>query len=437
VSDLQRLDSWKEIAEYVGRDVRTAIRWERERGLPVHRVPGGRRGAVFAYRHEVDEWLRGPGVVAGRNGAGTRVEEPAPVEPGEGNGSTGFAWRRPALLAVLAVAFLGTAAWALRSGLRSGGDSSRPVDEVAFDAREIVARAAGTELWRHDFGRAVVRIPRNGPGRPFAVADLDGDGRGELLVSVTFARQGAAPEDELFCFSSDGRVLWSYVDREPLVFRGGTFGPPFWYGNVVAYRADGEWRVAWSQLHNVWWPSRVSIYDLAVAEGPSGPLLLAGGINNAHRAAMLAVLDGRRIAGHSPDPAGSPYECPGCEVGEPLRYFLFPPSDITGAVDYPYNATAEIRVVGERIEAHTYEALPDPGARLIFGFSRDLRLVSAAASDSWALHDRLQREGRLDHAAKDCPFYRKPPAVRSWDPSGRWVELRPENGRPAPRLASR
>ncbi len=53
----RRLDSWKEIAVYLGRDVRTAIRWEHEKGLPIHRVPGGQRKAVFAYTHEVDAWL--------------------------------------------------------------------------------------------------------------------------------------------------------------------------------------------------------------------------------------------------------------------------------------------------------------------------------------------------------------------------------------------
>lgn len=52
-----RLDSWKEIADYLKRDVRTAIRWGKERGLPVHRVPGGKRQAVFAYPHEIDAWL--------------------------------------------------------------------------------------------------------------------------------------------------------------------------------------------------------------------------------------------------------------------------------------------------------------------------------------------------------------------------------------------
>ena len=52
-----RLDSWKAIADYLGRDVRTLLRWEKERGLPVHRVPGGKRQAVFAFVSELDEWL--------------------------------------------------------------------------------------------------------------------------------------------------------------------------------------------------------------------------------------------------------------------------------------------------------------------------------------------------------------------------------------------
>jgi len=54
-----RLDSWKEIAAFFGRDERTVRRWEKERGLPAHRVPGGGRSAVFAYTHELADWLRG------------------------------------------------------------------------------------------------------------------------------------------------------------------------------------------------------------------------------------------------------------------------------------------------------------------------------------------------------------------------------------------
>ncbi len=54
-----RLDSWKEIAAFFGRDERTVKRWEKERGLPVYRVPGSARGGVFAYAEELTQWMEG------------------------------------------------------------------------------------------------------------------------------------------------------------------------------------------------------------------------------------------------------------------------------------------------------------------------------------------------------------------------------------------
>ena len=56
----RRLDSWKEIAAFFGRDERTVRRWEKESALPVHRVPGGAKGRVFAYATELDLWLSTP-----------------------------------------------------------------------------------------------------------------------------------------------------------------------------------------------------------------------------------------------------------------------------------------------------------------------------------------------------------------------------------------
>lgn len=53
----RRLDSWKAIAEYLGREVRSVQRWETERALPVYRIPGQGRGVVFAYSGELDDWL--------------------------------------------------------------------------------------------------------------------------------------------------------------------------------------------------------------------------------------------------------------------------------------------------------------------------------------------------------------------------------------------
>lgn len=62
----KRLESWKEISAYLNREVRTAMRWEKERRLPVHRIPGKRSG-VYASTAEVDAWLRA-GAAGGSNG---------------------------------------------------------------------------------------------------------------------------------------------------------------------------------------------------------------------------------------------------------------------------------------------------------------------------------------------------------------------------------
>ncbi len=51
-----RLDSWKEIAAYLKRGARTVQRWEREEGLPVHRLVHDKLGSIYAYRSELDAW---------------------------------------------------------------------------------------------------------------------------------------------------------------------------------------------------------------------------------------------------------------------------------------------------------------------------------------------------------------------------------------------
>lgn len=51
------LNSWKEIAQYLGRGVRTVQRWEAELGMPVRRPRGKSRSAVIAVMSELDQWL--------------------------------------------------------------------------------------------------------------------------------------------------------------------------------------------------------------------------------------------------------------------------------------------------------------------------------------------------------------------------------------------
>lgn len=55
----RRLDSWKEIAAYLKRDVRTVQRWEATEGLPAHRHIHQLRSSVYAYGEELDQWWTG------------------------------------------------------------------------------------------------------------------------------------------------------------------------------------------------------------------------------------------------------------------------------------------------------------------------------------------------------------------------------------------
>ena len=50
------LESWKAIAAYLNREVRTVIRWEQSEGLPVHRHRHFARSTVYAYPSELDRW---------------------------------------------------------------------------------------------------------------------------------------------------------------------------------------------------------------------------------------------------------------------------------------------------------------------------------------------------------------------------------------------
>jgi tetratricopeptide (TPR) repeat protein len=151
-----RLDSWKEIAAYLGKVERTVKRWEADRALPIHRVPGG-RGSVYAFTNELDEWLLSAKsreledqvaapVALEKDGAGSPVlADPIPVaevvtEPRLPVGMfPGGTWRVSGFL-LLTVCLIGVAGFMShrRVGVkRNGAGISRQLDQME-DARSSV-----------------------------------------------------------------------------------------------------------------------------------------------------------------------------------------------------------------------------------------------------------------------------------------------------------
>ena len=176
-----RLDSWKEIANYLKRDVRTVRRWESENGLPVHRIPGAQK--VFAYASELDTWL---------DGDSRRVPLDTEVRSG------GAAWRKPrAWGALMAAALLLTLAgsWIL-------SQHSRPL-----------AAPPRFSFTRTDYPS---------PGAAWVVsADFNGAGHSDLLVA-----NGHADTISVMLNQGDGKFgerLDIVVGREPEVLALGDF----------------------------------------------------------------------------------------------------------------------------------------------------------------------------------------------------------------------
>lgn len=85
----ERLESWKEIATYLKRDIRTVQRWEKSEGLPVHRHMHSERGTAYAYKQEIDAWWN---------------SRPPPLEEQAGNEAAGTAWRKRRFLVPAALA---------------------------------------------------------------------------------------------------------------------------------------------------------------------------------------------------------------------------------------------------------------------------------------------------------------------------------------------
>jgi Tol biopolymer transport system component len=75
-----RLDSWKDIATYLRRDVSTVQRWEKREGLPVHRHLHDKQGSVYAFKSELDSWWqRGHNLAEGADPPGAaRTMHPRP-----------------------------------------------------------------------------------------------------------------------------------------------------------------------------------------------------------------------------------------------------------------------------------------------------------------------------------------------------------------------
>jgi Tol biopolymer transport system component len=110
-----RLDSWKEIAAYLKRDVTTVQRWEKREGMPVRRHLHDRMGSVYAFRAELDAWASGRNLPAASESGRLAPSARPPAEPPPRSAiATSLTRRRFAVPLAAAALAVGAGLW-LRS----------------------------------------------------------------------------------------------------------------------------------------------------------------------------------------------------------------------------------------------------------------------------------------------------------------------------------
>ncbi len=429
----RRLDSWKEVAEYLGRDVRTATRWESQ-GLPLHRVPGGKGSSVFAFTDEIDAWMASP--------RAARAVALGPSEPGDASdapaatsATSATVLPRPrsrasiATTSLLIVAAAGVSAWLFL----------RP---AALDTATLQATATPTELTLSDGAGRTRVLHRFRPGAllvtkaPARLDDIDRDGTADVLVAIAAYDDAATrtiAHGELLNVERDGTLRWCFGFDDVMTFsEGSTSGP--W--GLSDWHVDGSGpadRIAVAGHDFTWWASMVTVLDsdgrrLGSFVNPGwmesvlwlpGGRIAVGGFNNLRDEAIFALLDGNHVDGQAPGSAGTPFACLSCNGTAPLFYATFARSEVNRVTASRFNR-AQVAALGEGILVTTSETGAERSqVNALYEFDRDLRLVRARYSDRyWDEHRRLELEGRLAHARETCPERDGPAAIHVWSQTG-------------------
>jgi hypothetical protein len=379
MTDDDRLDSWKEIAAYLKRDVRTVQRWEKLAGLPVHRVGTAKLGRVYASKAALDAWL-----ATGRTNG---LDSPRPP-----------LWRsRRVAVAVALVIATAVVVWRALPLPLAAADL-----RVQVNADGVVAHdTQGRERWRFAFPaseKAALSVFAN----PVHV----GAGRQPAVFVATAQRHrradGGAESGQLREFDLGGRYRRTFSFTDQIAIGGKPFGPP-WSLDAFAVdeRADGTRRIAVAGHHDLWSPSLVTLLDqdwrrigtfvhLGWIEWVfwlGRERLLVGGFSEEHQGGLVALLD--------PD---------ALERG-PLKMAVMPRSEVNTVTGSRFNR-AVVQLSGERIVARTIEVPSDgqEGVDILYEFTPDLALISATPSARyWDTHRALEIAGKITHGRDACP----------------------------------
>jgi hypothetical protein len=427
------LTSWKEIAAYLDRDVRTCIRWEKKFGLPVHRLDKDSKSKVFAYRDEIDRWLKD-------RSAPEFLDGMRAFSGGQGG----------RLLIVLVLLILAGAAYFLIPGIRS---DAVPAGFHVRGTSLVVTNARGTELWHHDTGladlereafyrehyqdkkRGVDYVPK---WPLISIRDINGDGRPETLFSTQTASE--LNEGVLLCFNSKGRELWRFTAGRELAFGDKVYRREYRiFGfDVADYDGDGKPEILVISFHKPDWPCQVATLDASgniegeywnsgyLMDAMSGDVdgdgkkeIVLAGVNNGYRRGCVIVFKDGNVQGSSPQDEGA-YRSASLGPGTQSAYILFPTADFHLFLGQQGDPVNHLWIHdGGGMTGMTHDT------QIYFDLNRRLECTSATLSNySRNLYELLAQEGKV-HGPLDKDYETKLAEDFLYYEKGAWVKKAP------------
>lgn len=390
------LTSWKEIADYLGVNVRTAQKWEQERQLPVRRLPGA-KGRVSADPDEIDRWKR-----------------EALVKAAWWANLTFLRWYAAVVTAVLLAGSGFALGWYLV--LHSKGPPA--LFRVEFNTL-VVTDSEGREVWRHTFDHAMETSWYAGKEGHLRIwfGDLEGDARQETLF-VYWPADNEVVGTALYCFSNKGAVKWKFTPGAQVSDATQTYSQTYL---IAAFQVTdlglGRGRsVLVTSRHATYHPTQFALVDrsgmktgeywhsghldymtTSDLDGDGVPEILLAGVNNGYRAATLVVLDPHQVRGASFQGQDSPYQIRGYGPAAEKAVVLFPRTCINRIFEW-YNMGRQISVTDGIIHLAVYERL-DGDYVVLYSIDRTFRVVRVEVNDKFkALHRDLEVSGKLSHS---------------------------------------
>jgi hypothetical protein len=381
----RRLSGWKEISVHFGRGVRTAPQaLSPEPALAAAAPTSPTLGRVSWFfltvavlvLVAVTLWL------AGHAGSPTAVA--AIGTP------TALAYRAPA-------------SWTLDSGRLAVFDA---------DGRELFSHALRIALTGSFSDRSAGALDS-----PVQFADIDGDGRDEVLLVPPAVDPAAA---RLYCFEATGALRFAYQPRETVRFGETVYDSPWAVSRFfVTRRSDGS-RSLWAvSSHPTQFPSSLKELDPAghvVREYWSNgrishvseyrwhdkDVVLVGASDEDKRGASLAVFGREEVGGSAPARRAG-FDCTSCPLGGPREYIVFPRSCLASGptpVEDAWVGSGDRLTVMTELARVSLDGLAPVGTVVAYySFDSHLSLVQAEISREFQVaHRGLERRGLVDHA---------------------------------------